>query len=232
MKPTDFRLVGILSVASFFVLAEAGSQTVYDDFATKWRPFSFGSGTTTEFVRDRVEISVDAAASGDGPDFFGRGLYSTCEVSGDFDLRASFQLLAWPQGNGVRVALHLGTLAGIRNRGVYLERDSYGEAEDGPLEVYVYYADEGQTLIEHETTDQSGFFRLVRVGSNLTGYYLSDSGWTELGSSDVGTENQRFALFVYSHDSVFADSDVKAAFNGVRVASGTLTGDRCPFTTP
>ena len=185
-------------------------------------------------VRNRLEISLNANARGDGRDFFGSGLGSTCAVSGDFDLRASFRLLEWPLHNGVRVALHLGTNTDIENGGVYIERDSYSDADvenNNPIEVYVFYANEGLVLVENETADISGLFRLRRVGSIVTGYYMSNVGWIELGSSDVGAQNLPFALIVYSHDSVFADSVVKAAFDTVRLAAGTLTGAACPLPT-
>ena len=59
-------------------------------------------------LRNRAEITLAADAEGTGADFFSRGLTSTCVVSGNFDLRVSYRLLNWPNGNGVRAALFLG----------------------------------------------------------------------------------------------------------------------------
>lgn len=233
MKPTINLQACALTVASTLASTAAFSATVYDDFVTKWRPLQFGTGTTLEMVRNRLEISLNADAQGDGENFFGRGLFSACAVSGDFDLRTTFRLVDWPLHNGVRAALYLGTIGEIKNRGVYLERDSYSEAEaeGNPIELYVFYADEGATFQEHETEQVSGNLRLGRVGSVVTGYYLSNAQWIELGSSNVGTQDLRFALFVYSHDSVFSDSDVRVAFDTVRLAAGSFTGAACPFVT-
>jgi hypothetical protein len=231
MKPISWRAL-FLVVAGSLAYTAASAETVYDDFKTKWRPLQFGSGTSAKMIRNRLEMSLSVAARGDGRDFFGEGLASTCALSGDFDLRASFRLLEWPLHNGVRVALHLGTNTDIENGGVYIERDSYSDADaDDPIEVYVFYSDEGQILVENQTEDMSGLLRLRRVASIVTGYYRSNAEWVELGSSEVGTQNLPFALFVYSHDSVFADSFVKAAFESVRLASGSFSGAACPFPT-
>jgi len=199
----------------------------------KRRPVQRGYGTTLKMVRNRLEISLGPNARSDG-DFFGHGLAGTCQLKGDFDLRASFRLLDWPQHNGVRVSLYLGSTADIENEGIYIERDSYSEADvegGDPFDLYVFYADEGQILVEHPTADLSGRLRFRRVGSIVTGYIWSDPDWIELGSSDVGTQNLPFALFVMSHDSVFADSYVRVAFETVRLAAGSLTGAACPIPT-
>ena len=232
MKPTVTWHAWLLVAASSLAFTTAVADTLYDDFKTKWRPIQIGSDVTSTFVRNRLEISLHNDAQGDGQDFFGSGLSSSCALEGDFDLRATFRLLDWPEHNGTRVTLFLGSMAELENTGVYLERDSYSEADaDNPLELYVFYADEGQILVEHETADMSGHFRLRRVGSSVTGYYRSAGDWVEIGSSEVGTQSLRFAVLAYSHDSVFADSDVRVAFDAVRVATGSLTGATCPFPT-
>jgi hypothetical protein len=230
MKRNSAACAWLFIAAASLSSATATAQVVYDDFTTKWRPIDRGSGTAVETVRNRLEISLEPDASGDGVDFFVRGVLSACEISGDFDLRASFQLLDWPAQNGGRVSLYLGGLQDVRNRGVYMERDSYSEAEVDPglpSEVYVFYADRGQTFLEHETADTQGRLRVQRVGSIVTGYYLSNSQWVELGSTDLGTEDLQFGVFALSHDSVFADSFVRVAFDTVRLAAGTVTGAAC-----
>ncbi len=236
MQPTITGRVWSLIAASSIAVTAAHSDTLYDTFGTKWRPISIGTGTTSEMVRNRLEVSLAADAAGDGEDFFASGLGSTCAVSGDFDLRATYTLLEWPLHNGTRVALHVGTLEGIpTDRGVFVERDSFSEADDpeNPREVYVFFADRGAIAIDHETAHMSGRLRLQRVGSIVTGYNWSTahSRWVELESSDVGTQDLRFALIVYSHDSVFTDLDVKVALDTVRLAEGTLTGAACPLPT-
>jgi hypothetical protein len=230
MKPTTVWRARLLVAASSLAAAMATGQEVYDDFTTKWRPIARGSGTAVETVRNRLEVSLDVDAQGDGVDYFARGHLSACALSGDFDLRASFQLLDWPVQNGGRATLYLGSIADIRNRGVYVERDSYSQAEvepGVPSEVYVFFADRGQTFVEHETEDTDGRFRLQRVGPIVTGYYLTNSQWVELGTADVGTEDMQFGLYVYSHDSVFADLFVRVAFDTVRLAAGSLIGAAC-----
>ena len=233
MKQAGTWNAWLLLTALSLAVTTAAADTLYDDFNTKWRPIQIGSGATSTFVRNRVEVSLPNDAQGDGQDIFGSGLSSSCAVAWDFDLRASFRLLDWPEHNGTRVALFLGSMTDIENdSGVFLERDSYSEADaDIPLELYVFYADQGQIFVEHETADTTGHLRFQRVGSIVTGYYRSAGNWVEIGSSDAGTHELRFAVLAYSHDSVFADSDVRAAFDAVRVATGSLTGPTCPFPT-
>jgi len=228
MKPTITKFAWLLAAAASLSFTAAFPATLYDNFKTKWRTIQRGSGTALSMVRNRLEISLGPNARSDG-NFFGHGLAGTCRLSGDFDLRVSFRLLDWPARNGVRVSLYLGSLADIKNEGIYLERDNYDDEVGNPLEVYVYYADEGLTYVEHPTADMSGRFRLRRDGSIVTGYIWSDHEWIELGSSDAGRQNLPFALFVYSHDSEFADSNVRIAFESVRLEAGSLTGAACPF---
>jgi hypothetical protein len=227
------QTIAAWSLAATALLAPtaATTDTLYDDFKTKWGPIQRGTGTKLNMVRNRLEISLDAGAQSDS-DFFGSGLVSTCELGGNFDLRVTFRLLNWPAHNGVRVALYLGAPAGIENEGVYLERDSYSEADvvgGDPFDLYVFYAGEGLTYVEQPTADMSGRFRVQRIGSVVTGYYWSDPDWIALGSSNVETQDLPFALIAYSHDSVFADTDVRAAFDTVRLATGSFTGAACPF---
>jgi len=223
-----------VATAATFALAPALADTLYDDFKTKWRPVQFGTGAATSMVRNRLEITLEAVAAGSGQDFFGSGLFSTCALKGDFDLRASYRLLDWPEHNGTRVALFLGSMADLpTDNGIFIERDSYSEADaDVPFDLYVFFAEQGVQLIEHETDHQSGLLRLRRVGPVVTGYYKSDSDWVEMGSTNLGTQSLRFAVVTYSHDSVFADANVRASFEGVRLAAGSFTGATCPVSTP
>jgi len=232
MLQTFFRSPAVATAATL-ALAPAFADTLYDDFKTKWRPLQFGTGATTSMVRNRLEITLDADAAGSGQDFFGSGLFSTCALKGDFDLRASYRLLDWPEHNGTRVALYLGSMSDLpTDNGIFIERDSYSEADaDVPFDLYVFFAEQGVQLIEHETDHQSGLLRLRRVGSVVTGYYRLDSDWVEMGSTNLGTQSLRFAVVAYSHDSVFADAKVRASFDGVRLASGAFTGTTCPFAT-
>ena len=228
-----FKCSSAVATAATLALAPAFADTAFDDFKTKWRALQFGTGATTSMVRNRLEITLDADAAGIGQDFFGSGLFSTCALKGDFDLRASYRLLDWPEHNGTRVALFLGSMADLpTDDGIFIERDSYSEADtDVPFDLYVFFAEQGVQLIEHETDHQSGLLRLRRVGPVVTGYYRLGSDWVEMGSTNLGTESLRFAVVTYSHDSVFADANVRASFDGVRLASGSFTGSTCPFST-
>jgi len=233
MRP-NFTCGALLLVAlSSFGTTTASADTVYDDFKTKWRPIEFGIGASSEMVRNRLEITLDEAAGSGGDDFFASGLFSTCALKGDFDIRASYRLLVWPSQNGTRVALFLGSLAELgSDAGIYVERDSFSPADAAPApEEYIFFGDNGQTYSEQETDHTAGTLRLRRIGPTVTGYYRSGSTWIELGTSVVGTQSLRFGVVAYSHDTVFASHDVIVAFESVRVTSGTFAGNTCPLLT-
>jgi len=220
-----------LVAASIASLDIASAGVVYDDFTPKWRKFQVGSGTVLKMLRNRAEITLAADAEGTGADFFSRGLTSTCVVSGNFDLRVSYRLLNWPNGNGVRAALFLGDPAQIddETQGLFIERDSYSTADGGPREVYVFFAG-GDIVQEVDAAHTLGQLRVVRDGSIVTGYYRHGASWVSLSSIDLGTpEDLQFTILLYSHDSVFADMRASAAFDNFNVVTGALKGEACPY---
>jgi len=209
----------------------ASAQTLYDNFTPKWREIQVGSGTAFRPLHNQAEFAIGGSAQGAGADFFARGLASTCVVSGDFDLRVSYRLLDWPSGNGVRMALYLGDPTRIddESQGIFVERDSYGAADGGPREVYVFFA--GADIVQEvDTSDTAGRLRVTREGSTVTGYYRTGTSWERLSSIDLGTQQDfRFSILLYSHDSVFADMPVSAAFDNAIVVKGSFKGAFCPF---
>jgi len=223
------RCVLFLIAAACVSFSAAFAATTYDDFKTRWKTLRFGSGATQTMVRERLEVSLAANARNAGRDFFAAGLSSTCTVSGDFDLRVSYRLLDWSTGNGVRTALYLGTPADVVvDKGVFVERDSYSLADGGPREVYVFFGGE-DILQEVDTTHTGGQLRLARVGSRVTGYYGQGTQWVALSSINVGTKALPFAILAYSHNSVFADTFVRVAFDDVVLVAGSFAGTTCPF---
>ena len=223
----------LLVAASLAGVTIASAAVLYDDFTTKWRNLQIGSGTALTMVRNRVEISLAANSKGAGADFFSRGLASTCVLSGNFDLRVSYRLLNWPNGNGVRTALYLGdpTKISDESQGMFIERDSYSVADGGPREVYVFFAG-GDIVQEIDTAHTSGQLRVTRNGSRVNGYYRQGTSWVSLMSIDLGTQQDvQFMVLLYSHDSVFADMRASAAFDNVSVVTGVLKGAACPYAT-
>ena len=79
------------------------------------------------------------------------------------------------------------------------------------------------------TSDKSGKLRLVRSGSEITGYYRKSSGWAKISSSTVSTGDVTFGISAWSHDYAFTDKQVKIAFDNFVINKGELT---CPTPTP
>jgi len=219
----------LLAATSCFCLTTVYAATIYDDFSKKWTGMEFGYGAVATRVRSRLEFNLSPAGVGDtSAGIFGAGLASTCALIGDFDLRVSYRLLKWPAGNGVRVALSLGTPADIEDqKGIRIERGSYSTVEGGPREIYGFVVD--GTSHEADTSDTSGRLRLVRVGSRVSGYYLEDTHWIRLSTTESGTEALRFTVLAQGHESGTATEFVSAAFDNVILATGSLQGATCPL---
>jgi hypothetical protein len=142
-------------------------------------------------------------------------------LRGDFDIQVDYELLTWPIQNGVRISLN--TSQGN------IERASFGSSPpDYPGGPEVYLTDfAGLVKGITSTSDSSGKLRLERAGDTLTGFYFDNGVWRTVGSNSVSTytEDTYFYLGSWSHDPVFADQEVKLAFDNLIINEGELV---CP----
>jgi hypothetical protein len=109
-----------------------------------------------------------------------------------------------------------------------MERTSFGPAGDfagGPEAYLTDFAGLVKGIIS--TSDSSGKLRLERIGTTITGYYVYNGVWAVLASNSDPTYNQDtgFALSSWSHDPVFANQEVKLAFDNMIIKKGVLV---CP----
>jgi uncharacterized repeat protein (TIGR01451 family) len=198
------------------------SQFVYDNFddnATGPSLWSVGQegGPVAVEMNQRLEITLPANSSGTK---FDAAYYSACLLRGDFDIQVDYELLTWPTANGVRISLS--TTYGN------MERASFGASGDFAGGPEVYLTDfAGLVKGITPTTDSSGKLRLQRAGDTLTGFYLANGVWMTVASNSdpTYTQDTSFALSSWSHDPVFADQEVKIAFDNMMVNAGELV---CP----
>lgn len=210
--------------ASFPTSAHA--QVFVDDFDDDhvdphaWSIEVYGSGAQIAEQNQQLEFFMPAKASGDE---FGVRLVSVFALRGDFDIQVDFGLLDWPMHNGVRTAVGL-TDDLYDDYG--MERSSLSATEPlGAQEVYI--ADFGPYILI-PTKDLAGKLRLVRSGSEQTGYYFDNGTWIPVLTDGAPTEDITIQLHAWSHDWAFRDADVSAAFDNFTVTSGELVWPPTP----
>jgi hypothetical protein len=234
-SPVAVWRVLLLLTAALLLSTPARAQSLQDNFddnqfdTSRWRVEAWGTGPTIAEVNQRLEITVPANSAGST---FSSGPFSRVLVHGDFDVQVDYQLLNWPQTNGVRagfVLFHDGPAGPSEN----LARVSLGPNNDEvgqPRECYSMNAT-GRGLSVVATADLAGKLRLVRLGSVLNGYHAAQGTekWTFLGSEPVETDDVELGLWAWSHDYAFADQLVRVAFdnfvlNGGAEVVGAING--------
>jgi outer membrane protein assembly factor BamB len=216
---------GSADMGSVFAIgASPGSPTPYDDFDdnacddTLWNVIESGGPYVTE-TNQRLEITLPADSSGDN---FSAGYSGTHVLRGDFDIQVDYQLLTWPENNGVRMGLWIERAPSTCT----VERASYGTS-DGFTAGDHYTTNFDDSILISATGDTDGKLRLVRTGSLFEGYYRNETSgdWVlsqrfQGGSSSAGEAT--FMLKAWSHDYAFADDLVVVAFDNFVINKGTV----------
>lgn len=117
--------------------------------------------------------------------FFNAGVFTNCVASGDFDARASIDLVQWPQVDGVWVSLIANGTPYNTYRASASWFDSWG----------TYLPPAGDVV---PATGTTGTLRLARVGAIWTGYYLLDHQWVPIASGTGPTDDLGLALLVFN----------------------------------
>ncbi len=207
---------------------------ISDDFndnsidSSLWASWQGGSGQTITETNQRLEIYFPANSADDpNESSFSAGYMSVCTLRGDFDIQVDYELLNWPNSNGVRVYLLVESGADAdKSVGRVSFGDSYNDFYGYNREVYLTDFD-GEVQGFISTSDTSGKLRLVRSGSTITGYYYSSNNWVTIHSSSATTDDVNFYLVAWSDNDDFTDQDVKVAFDNFTVNQGQLI---CPET--
>jgi hypothetical protein len=212
------------------------AATIFDDFddgttdTSKWMINVTGDHPPSIAEEEgHLAITLAAEAAADpSAGFVGAGYISACPLVGDFDIQVDYNLINWPEKNGVRVALSLDSNQETP-REYNAVRASLGNNDVGapPHEVYLYDAPQFVGGIA-ETAHMSGTLRMVRSNTILTDYYLGGASWIPIHQREATAADLYFGLSVWSHDNAFADTEVKLAFDNMVVNQGTII---CPVET-
>ena len=107
-----FILIPVAAIMIFPPHKVAATPVLKENFvnnafnSSMWKTFQQGNGPMATTANQSLVITIPANST-NAPTIggFGAGIGSLCELRGDFDMQVAFQLLVWPQENGVRVGL-------------------------------------------------------------------------------------------------------------------------------
>ena len=181
-------------------------------------PFITGSGVSMTQTNGQLEVSLPSNAALDpSAGYISIALNSQCLLAGDFDVQADYRLLNWQSPHGVNVGFATNTADFSLNYGMFVFDPGNGTGLStgfpGPLNTFV------------PAPETSGTLRLTCIGSTLTAYRLVSGGWVPLQSTTATLADQLINLDVFSNAAPFTNTDVKVAYDNVRVSSGTFS---CP----
>jgi hypothetical protein len=115
--------------------------------------------------------------------FANAGIGAQCHLLGDFDIQVDYQLLQWPPQSGVNVDFDTFDIV----------NGSFGDVHG----MFVFDPGGGTGISTHfpgtntfvPAPESSGTLRFVRVGTTLTAYRLTPTGWSAIQStSDLVSE--------------------------------------------
>lgn len=165
----------------------------------------------------RLNIRFDPSATAKKDSSAFQASYtSVCKLVSDFDIQAEFYLLKFPPKNGVRVGLSAG--------GASVERTSIPDININVDSVYLSHFDFMQSpLIYTETNDVQGKLRLRRSGTSISSFYFNNTSgdWILLQTDNAFTKDPiSFTISAWSHDNIFGKSEVKIAFDKIKINQG------------
>jgi Tol biopolymer transport system component len=191
------------------------SSTPLEDF---WSTQLVGSGTSLQQVNGRLEISLAANAAPDPASGFANpGVFSVCNLRGDFDIQVDYNLLTQPFPDFVNPLFNTGEFVNgqyTSSNGIFLSKWGISGNFDGiPFSGFV------------PNVPPQGSMRMTRQGSTLTASFSTDGAtWQTLETrNDLVADESDVALSLFSNN--LPGTDVRVAFDNFRVNSGTFA---CP----
>jgi dipeptidyl aminopeptidase/acylaminoacyl peptidase len=183
-------------------------------------PFVTGSGPSIAETNGRLEVSMPSDTLNDPTlGFANAGIGAQCHLLGDFDIQVGYRLLQWPPQSGVNVDFDTFDIVD----------GSFGDVHG----MFVFDPGGGTGISTHfpgtntfvPAPESSGTLRFVRVGTTLTAYRLTSTGWSAIQSTSDLVNEIAMNLNVFSNAPQFSHPDVKVAYDNFRVNSGTFS---CP----
>jgi DNA-binding SARP family transcriptional activator len=176
-----------------------------------WHIAGHGRGMDVGERNGKLEFSVASEVQTDGDRGVDQHYGTGCRLAGDFDARVEFELLEWPERNGMSVTF-----------GAYFPAPdeaflSISRAPEG------YSASVASIERSSEARDSKGTLRLRRQNGVLTMYYRSLGLWVELaGGYAPGPAN--LILGFNTNADQFGHQAARAAFDNFAASS---TGVSC-----
>ena len=159
---------------------------------------------------------------------FETGYQNTCQLDGDFDVQVDYDLLDFPQYNGVRVGLTVGERVYQSSAPFYTVERMSVSLHEGGLAASDIVAVHGAGSVD-ATGNMGGSLRLERVGTTLKGYRYVNNAWQLVGSQSVITSALPVTISAWSHNSRFDNKTVKVAFDNFKVTKGaSVMSTVCP----
>ena len=154
------------------------------------------------------------------------GYQSKAQLSGDFDIQFSYQLLEWPEKNGARIGLEVLNSAGVRLATLHRVSLNSTEFPGDPREsesMTISHA--SPEFARFATSSLKNKLRLTRTGRRFTGYRWNDSTnqWQEIMSGGNSTGNVRLNLIAWSDDGAYNHQQVRLLIYDFVVNKGTWT---------
>jgi hypothetical protein len=154
------------------------------------------------------------------------GITSTCQFRGDFDFQVDYQLLNWPSSNGVSLVLTASREPTAEKHLKSFQNTERLSLPDLPRDVYATDFDDGLHKV-NATSDMSGKLRMVRSNSTITGFYYSSGSWVPIHSSGENSNaDVNLKLVAYTDRDLFANKQVKIAFDNFVLNDGQLVNCR------
>lgn len=201
-----------------------------------WLKCASGGAILESPAPGAAEIGIPGAPENES---FGAGLFTAETLAGDFEIEVDFDLVGWPEANGVRVGLvylegaspsapapHDAGATGS------VERTSFGDPTvdfpGQPREVYLTnFEGDVRGIIETEDEgDLSGRLRLVRNGDVVSGYRWDGSGWVLIAEGETISEDWHVGVAAWSSADLFAGQAVEVEARNLRISGGTWTGQK------
>ncbi len=173
-------------------------------------------GGTVDFGNGRLVESISGSATPGGQyNQIDEHVGLNCSLNGNFDYQVNYSLLVWPQFGGVYAGLAAFFANGSIARQSTTQPTPYNQS-------YAAWTD--SSFGSETTSDTSGAMRLVRVGSTLSAYFQTPSGW-QLVNSGTATNAATLGIGFSAPGNQFAHQDTSVRYDNFRLNSGTLT---CP----
>lgn len=218
MEPRHAQRVLLLSVLAILascgpavesVTPAAPTPTPRGFDLTAWDVSTIGNGPLAVEANGGVDLFFPANTRGDlqQQNLIAVKVTSRCHLAADFDLRVDYVLATWPVRNGVRFGLAAGP-------------DSVARTSDPVGTDYNTYATNfSGTIVQLATSDMIGHLRLARVGTTVTGFYLSQGAWVSIASAAAPAGTPTFSLQAWTDGYTFSGRDVRVNLKNV-----TMTG--------